>query len=133
MSRKTRPSVGREGSNANRVSSPPLPDLYWNATQDDKVTPSPQSEVSFWAHMSSLETYCRHYGKEIDGPVPKWRLRSLYSNAPTTFSGPTPPTRPKKRRCPEEFSPASARASPAKQRGLSKDPKEFSPTSSPCE
>jgi hypothetical protein len=106
------------------------PDLDWNATQDNKETPSPQSEVSFWAHTSSVEAYCRHYGKTVidDGPVPKWRFRSLYANAPMTFSGPTPP---KKRKLRKDLE--SARPSPPKKRRLSKNPEEYSPASSPCE
>ena|ERR1700688_3935038 len=129
---QTSPSLELEGTEDNRVSSPPFPDLYWKAAQDDNNTPSPRSEVSFWAHTSSVEAYCRHYGKtfEID-PVPKWRLRSLYPNAPTTFSGPTPP---KKRRAPEGLSRASARPShPSKKRRLWEDPEEISSASSPCE
>jgi len=119
------------------------PDLDWNAMQDNKETPSPQSEVSFWAHTSSVEAYCRHYGKTVinDGPVPKWRFRSLYANAPTTFSGPTPPKKRKLRKDHNIFRAyssqkknlESARPSPPKKQQLTKNPEEFSPASSPCE
>jgi len=104
-------------------------------TKDDKNTPSPQSEVSFWAHTSSVEAYCNQFDKTVlDGPLPKWWFRSLYTDAPTTFSGPTPPRKKRHREDLKEFSPASARPSPKKRRFL-KDlsPEEFSPTSSPCE
>ena len=115
--------------------SSPFRDFDWKATQDDKDTPSPQSEVSFWAHTSSVEAYCRHYNKTIliDGPVPKWRLRSLYPNAPATFSGPTPPKKRRLREDLEDFSPASARLPLLKKRRLSEDPDEFASPSSPCE
>lgn len=126
---ETSPGLGQEGTKEYHLSSPPFPDLDWKATQDDKDTPTSQSEASFWAHTSSVEAYCRHYSKTIlvDGPVPKWRLGSLYPNAPTTFSGPTPP---KKRRLCDDNSAATPRLPPPKKRRLSE---EFSPTTSPCE
>ena len=102
---QTSPSLAWEGTEENCVSPQ-------KATQDNQDTPTSQSKVSYWAHTSSVEAYCRHYGKIIDGPVPKWRLRSLYPNAPMTFSGPTPPH---------------------KRRRYGEYPEELSPVSSPCE
>ena len=100
---QTSPSLGLEETEENCIS--PLQ----KATQDDEDIATPQSEVSFWAHPSSVEEYCRHYGKKIDGPIPKWRLRSLYPNAPSTYSGCTPPMPSKKRRLdPDRISPASS-------------------------
>lgn len=117
------------------ISTPPFPELDADgeAMQDNKVTPSPHSEVSFWAHTSSVEAYCRQYDKTFDPsfPIPKWRLGSLYPNAPSTYSGPTPP---KKRKHLKDISPASAEHSPPpKKRRISEDCEGFFPPSSPCE
>jgi hypothetical protein len=135
---QTSPISGQEAEETH-ISTPPFAEFDGKAMQDDcdKLdTPSPHSEVSFWAHTSSVDAYCRHYGKTINAsyPVPKWRLRSLYPNAPTTYSGLTPPKKRKLRKDLEDFSPASAKHSPPlKKRRVSKDPKGFSPPSSPCE
>ena len=131
---QTSPILGQEAEETH-FSTPPFPELDREAAQNDKDTPSPHSEVSFWAHTSSVDAYCRHYGKTIDAspPIPKWWLRSLYPNAPTTYSGPTPPKN-RKRKDLEDLSPVSAKHSPPlKKRRVSKDPKGCSPPSSPCE
>jgi hypothetical protein len=133
---QTSPIFGQEAEETHI--STPSAEFDGKVVQDDrdKDTPSPHSEVSFWAHTSSVDAYCCHYGKTINAsyPVPKWRLRSLYPNAPTRYSGLTPPKKRKLRKDLEDFSPASAKHSPPpKKRRVSEHPKGFSPLSSPCE
>lgn len=87
------------------------PEENQKATQDDQDTP--QSKILFSAHSSAVRAYCEQYGKKFDGdPVPKWMLKTMYSYAPSTFSGDSPPPK-KRRRC--------------------EDSEELSPASSPCE
>ena len=44
---QTSPSLELEGTEDNRVSSPPFPDLYWKAAQDDNDTQAPGQKFPF--------------------------------------------------------------------------------------
>jgi hypothetical protein len=92
-----------------------------NSTKNNKNTSSPQSKVSFWAHTSSVKAYCDQYDKTvIDGPLSNWWFRPLYTDAPTTFSGPTPPRKKRHHEDLKEFSPPSIRPSLPKKGDLAK-------------